>query len=227
MKWIAKTTTLSIRPYHPQDRKGLLKIAADTAFFGDPIEIYLGDRNIFLDLFYVYYTDYEPEHTWVALNQDKVIGFLTGCFDTKVQRDTTLRKLVPRFFWKLILGKYRVDSKAITYGRRLWQAYRKGGNPSIDLALYPAHLHINVDKEWRGHGIGLRLMQSYLDQLLYAGVPGVHLETSSENEAACRLYNRVGFHLLAEHETYMWQEYIDHPVFNRIYGLKLSDLIPK
>ena len=86
MRWIAKTTTLSIRPYQKQDRAGLMKIAADTAFFGEPIEKYMEDRRIFLDSFYAYYTDYEPEHCWVALDNQLVVGFLTGCANTTRQK---------------------------------------------------------------------------------------------------------------------------------------------
>jgi len=53
-------------------------------------------------------------------------------------------------------------------------------------------LHINVDKKWRGNGIGIRLMKVYLDQLTYLKVSGVHLGTSSENLAACQLYEKLG-----------------------------------
>jgi hypothetical protein len=53
---------LLIRPYQPKDRESVFRIAADTAFFGAPIEAYMEDRNVFLDAFYAYYTDLEPEH---------------------------------------------------------------------------------------------------------------------------------------------------------------------
>ncbi len=44
-------TALLVRPYEATDREAVHRIAADTAFFGDPIERYLDDRQHFLDLF--------------------------------------------------------------------------------------------------------------------------------------------------------------------------------
>ena len=46
---------LVVRPYQPEDREAVLRLGADTAFFGAPIEACMEDRNIFLDAFYVYY----------------------------------------------------------------------------------------------------------------------------------------------------------------------------
>ncbi len=223
MRWIAKTSMLSIRPYETADRPSLMKIAADTAFFGDPIEKYLDDRRIFQDYFYAYYTDYEPEHAWVAVTDQEVVGFLTGCFNTIIQLSTTKNKLLPRVLWRMFTGRYKLGTKTWAYYRNLRLAQRPENTPLVNLQRYPAHLHINVDHNWRGCGIGYHLMQIFLDQLMYAGVEGVHLGTSSENEAACRLYSKLGFELLDSKPTRQWEALIDRPVYTRIYGLRLPD----
>jgi len=87
---------------------------------------------------------------------------------------------------------------------------------------YPAHLHINVDKPWRGRGIGLLLMQACLDQLRTLRVSGVHLHTTNMNQAACRLYEALGFQLLAARTTGLWSRWVGSPVENRCYGLTLT-----
>ncbi len=223
MKWIGQSNVLSIRPYHADDREGLFKIAADTAFFGKPIEKYMEDRRIFLDSFYAYYTDYEPEHCWVATSGDTLIGFITGCVDTKRKDKIVNKKINPRVYWRLLTGYYNVGPKARQYILRMLKSKRKHLHPAVDFRLYPAHLHINVDEKWRGYGVGIRLMKVYLDQLSYLKVPGVHLGTTSENEIACKLYEKLGFRLLDEKPSMMWDGIIDHPVFNRSYGLLLKD----
>ena len=225
MKWIARMTTLTIRPYHTTDRDALMKIAADTAFFGAPIEAYMEDRYIFLDSFYAYYTDYEPEHTWVALAENQVVGFLTGCSDTLKSKRIINQKIMPKVFVRLLTGKYHPGSKTWAYFSGLRRARRHNENPKTDLQRYPAHLHINVDVNWRGAGIGFRLMQTYLDQLIYEKIRGVHLGTTSENEVACRLYTQFGFKLLDARSTNLWMNLINHPVENRTYGLDLSSQI--
>ena len=55
-----------VRPYLQGDRGAVHRIAADSAFFGDPIETYLDDRRPFQDVFVGYYTDFEPGYAWVA-----------------------------------------------------------------------------------------------------------------------------------------------------------------
>jgi ribosomal protein S18 acetylase RimI-like enzyme len=222
MRWIGQTNVLSIRPYRSEDREGLFKIAADTAFFGEPIEIYMEDRRIFLDAFYAYYTDYEPEHAWVATANDEVVGFLTGCVDSAKKDKIVNRHINPRVIFRLLTGYYQIGSKARRYLWRMWKSQRKHLFPSVNLGEYPAHLHINVSEKWRGYGIGVRLMKVYLDQLSYLKVPGVHLGTSSENQVACQLYEKLGFQLMEEKAAIMWEGIVDHPVYNRAYALKLT-----
>lgn len=44
-----------IRMYKPSDRQDVLRISADTAVFGEPVEAILDDRRIFCDAFTAYY----------------------------------------------------------------------------------------------------------------------------------------------------------------------------
>lgn len=212
----------SIRPYCSSDRDDLFRIAADTAFFGEPVEAYLEDRRVFNDAFYRYYTDYEPEHAWVACADEQVIGFLTGCVDTRRQQQIFSRKLVPEVLWGLLIGRYRRGPKTLWYIRSLVKEMRQDDSPPLDLDAYPAHLHINLDAAWRGHGLGRRLIAAYLDQLRSLGIPGVHLYTTSMNEAACRLYEKSGFRLMSAHPSYMWKPLIEQPIENRCYAMKLE-----
>jgi ribosomal protein S18 acetylase RimI-like enzyme len=209
-----------IRPYQSADRAELHRIAADTAFFGAPIETYMEDRRLFLDVFYAYYTDTEPQRAWVADAGDGLAGFLTGCIDT-VQQHRFARAqafaLVPR----VLRGYYQVGPLARRYLLALLSAGLRGEFNSIDLNTYPAHLHINVDANWRGHGLGRRLIATYLDQLRDLGIAGVHLETTDQNVAACHLYEQLGFELIAQRRTRVWAHRLDQPVEMRAYGLKL------
>ena len=212
---------LIIRPFQPSDRQAVLKIGADTAFFGAPVEKYIEDRRIFNDFFYAYYTDVEPQHVWVAEADGKVAGFLAGCVNVRSKYGRWLIHIFPRFAARLVRGGYQIGPLLRRYIRVLISAGLHGDAPHIDIKKFPAHLHVNVDAAWRGLGLGHKLMDAYLDQLRFLGVRGVHLETTSMNEVACRLYEKIGFHLLDTRPTRMWVGMIDHPVENRSYGLKL------
>jgi ribosomal protein S18 acetylase RimI-like enzyme len=214
---------LTIRPYQPADREALFRIGADTAFFGAPIEAYMEDRNVFLDAFYAYYTDLEPEHAWVACADGKVVGFLTGCVDSRLHGRKYRRFILPGLVGNLLRGKYRFGKLSFDYFTGLLGGVLRGELPHADWNTYPAHLHINVDSAWRGHRLGQRLMEAYLEQLRGMGVKGVYLDTTSLNEVACRLYEKMGFRLLDTRPDRFWAKWFGHPVDNRCYGLKLLD----
>jgi GNAT superfamily N-acetyltransferase len=211
-----------IRPFQPADREALLQIGAETAFFGQAIEHYMEDRRIFVDAFYTYYTDYEPEHAWVASEGKRVVGFLTGCVDSRAQARVMQRRIVPGLLLRFLSGHYRMGPKTWRYFRGVAAAALRSEIPPVDLVRYPAHLHINLLPDWRGKGLGSGLIQAYLQQLAQLSVPGLHLETTNLNEAACRLYERMGFHLLASHETRMYAAFVDRPVELRAYGRKVE-----
>lgn len=44
-------------------------------------------------------------------------------------------------------------------------------------ARYPAHLHVNLDEAARGAGIGGLLVEAFCEQVVAAGLPGVHVVT--------------------------------------------------
>ncbi|UDF28238.1 UNVERIFIED_ORG: GNAT family N-acetyltransferase [Roseateles sp. XES5] len=52
-----------------------------------------------------------------------------------------------------------------------------------------------VDVEWRGTGAAQRLMQQAADWAGERGLPGLRLETQTNDVAACRFYLRQGFAL--------------------------------
>jgi len=213
---------LMVRPYDPADRAAVHRIAADTAFFGEPVEAFWEDRRLFCDVFISYYTDMEPEHGWVACADEEVVGFLMGCLNTATQRRRVVQAILPGVVWRALRGRYRFGEFTWRYVAVLTRASLRGEFAHVDLAIYPAHLHINVDACWRGRGLGYRLIEAYLGQLRQLGVPGVHVITTSMNEAACRLYTSVGFRLLDVRPTRIWAHLVDRPVENRSYGLRLK-----
>ena len=211
-----------IRSYKPNDRLDVLRIYADTAVFGEPVETILEDRGLFSDAFTAYYTDFESDYLWVACIDDQVEGYLTGCVDTISQRRRIIGRTILPLVWRIILGKYRLGWKTFNYAKYIAIGALRQEYPHVDLKEYPAHLHINVDADSRGRGLGRSLMTAYLDQLREIGVPGVFLDTTDLNETACSLYEAIGFELLDGRPTRVWVEVIYGLVENRSYGLKLA-----
>jgi GNAT superfamily N-acetyltransferase len=64
-------------------------------------------------------------------------------------------------------------------------------------ALYPAHLHINLAPQARGHGIGARLVDEFVRRLISDGTPGFHVVTGAQSRNRT-FYARMGLLPLRE-----------------------------
>ena len=58
---------------------------------------------------------------------------------------------------------------------------------------YPAHLHIDLNKQCRNGGYGSKMITMLCENLKAKGVPGIMLIVGSGNTDAVRFYNRNGF----------------------------------
>ena len=188
-----------IRNYQPVDRSAVREIACDTADAGGPVERFFHDRPVFADVLTRYYTDYEPGSLWVADCEGQVVGYLTGCFDTRREKRVTGRRILPR----VIAGAI---GRGVLWHGDAWHLLAAfagtvvlGGVPHpIDLTAYPAHFHINVREGFRGRGLGPQLVEAFMQQADRAGVRGIHVVTRGDNAAGRRFFEKIGFKLLFE-----------------------------
>ena len=86
---------LTIRPYRQADRHAVRAIVCDTAERGGPVERFFHDREVFADLLTRYYTDWEPGSLWVAERDAWVVGYLTGCLDTRRYHRVMAWRIIP------------------------------------------------------------------------------------------------------------------------------------
>src|SRR5205823_12397049 len=68
----------SIRSYQASDRGAVRKLCCETGFLGDPIDPVFQDRELFADFLTTYYTDHEPESSFVLEIDGKIRGYLLG-----------------------------------------------------------------------------------------------------------------------------------------------------
>lgn len=209
----------TIRCYQPADRAAVRQLTGDTAHFGDPIERFLDAREVFLDAFASFYTDVMGNYLWIAEEDGALLGYLMGCPDTSDYNEW-YRANARKVAWRAATLRYRgiLTRKSLGYLWRYWHVRI----PYVDLAPYPAHLHINTRADKRGSGIGTALLKTYLDQLRNENVPGVHLETSSENKIAVPWYERLGFHLLQRTPSDLYKPSVGHSVDFLLYAMRLT-----
>ena len=187
-----------IRCYRATDRQAVREISCNTADIGEPVDRFFPDREAAADVIVGYYTDREPGSLWVAECDGRVVGYLTGCLDSKRCRNAT--------------RKTAVKAVAAAMGRgalwrlRTWRLLAAmiatvllgGGSPEPDLDRFPAHFHINLRREARGIGFGRRLVERFRSQADAARVAGIHVVTRGDNAAGRRFFEAMGFRLLHE-----------------------------
>lgn len=183
-----------IRPFEPHDRAAVRQICADTADDGLPIERFFPDREVFADLLTRYYTEFEPESCFVAENGGDVIGYVTGCLDTKrFLRVMTWRiapvVLIKAIFRGTLWHEQTVRLFSANTGLWLKNGYRRGSK----FDGYPAHLHVNLRQGFRGRRLGHRLVETFCERARASGVHGVHAGVSAENPRACHFFEGLGF----------------------------------
>src|SRR2546425_10447377 len=73
-----ETSQYSIRGYKTSDRTAVRNLCCATGFLGDPIDPVFQDRELFADFLTTYYTDWEPESSFVLEIDGEIRGYLLG-----------------------------------------------------------------------------------------------------------------------------------------------------
>jgi GNAT superfamily N-acetyltransferase len=201
-----------IRPYRLEDRAAIRRICCDTGFLGNPIETIFSDREIFADLFAGPYLDYGTDWAWVADAGDRVVGYLLG-------------SVSPYFNYTLLYSGFQTTMKMITraatgcYARHprtrhfirwlLINGYREQPRHPENAA----HLHLNLEKKYRGCGLGLRLWRTYEEQLEATGIQNCYgAFFSRPGRRPETVYSRLGFSVYDRKLTTIFQPEVTDPV---------------
>jgi Histidine phosphatase superfamily (branch 1) len=67
-----------IRSYRASDREAVQRLCCETGFLGEPIDPVYEDRRLFADFPTTYYTDHEPESSFVLEMDGEIRGDLLG-----------------------------------------------------------------------------------------------------------------------------------------------------
>lgn len=189
-------TDIRIRAYRPSDRAAIRSLTHRVGYMGEPATFYWRDEESFADIWTAYYTDHEPESLFVATRDERVVGYLTGCVDSRAAPSPA--QAVTRA--ALRKGLFLRPGTAGFLWRGLFDTHTQRGMPSgeVEDPRWPAHLHINLAAEARGCGAGRALVEGWFDRLARVASPGCHLGALYENTSAIRFFEQMGFQRYGE-----------------------------
>lgn len=201
-----------IRHYRKADREAFCRLCCETGFLGSPVDPLFLDRELFADLFTRPYLDYEPEWVFVAEIQGEVVGYLLGSvckhFNLVLLR-SGLRTAV-KMLLRLARGRYAQHPRSRQFIRWLltagmWEQPKHPQNA--------AHLHIQIDKRYRGRGIGRLLWEQYEKELRAVGMTQCYGAFFSYPQRRPEVaYSHYGFTVFDRRRTTMFQPEILEPV---------------
>lgn len=218
-------TNIQIRKFELKDRIDVRRISCETSFPGTDRSHFIDDDEILADALTLYYTDYEPGSCFVAVCNDKVVGYIIGTKDVTRMEKVFTKYILPKFVKKAFRRNLFIRI-------RMWRLFfhiafsaLKGEFYAPHFSTqYPGMLHINIDKEYRGGQLGRRLIDYYLDFLEKQGVKGVHFGTISKGAGV--FFMKSGFELLHESKRsylkYQTGEEVPFYIFGK--GLKESSV---
>jgi GNAT superfamily N-acetyltransferase len=184
------------------DWEAVRTLCCQTGNAGDPIDP--ARWPLFAELWVGPYQRLVADWTYVAEAGGRVVGYLTGCPDTAAFRHARRFRVTPRLLLAIACRRYAWNADArriVTQALRLRRGTESrlaAGLPRGFTRTHPAHLHMNVEAEYRRQGIGAALIERYARDLQAAGSPGIHLLCGAAPRA---FYTRNGFTDLAALES--------------------------
>jgi ribosomal protein S18 acetylase RimI-like enzyme len=189
---------VNVRPYRQGDRAAVYDICIRTGHLGGDARGVFRDPGLLPEIFAGPYLAFEPELTFVvADDRDEAVGYILGTSDTgafvRWFRDIWLPTVADRY----PPPRTPVPGVEPTRDEFMLGLLHDPERMVVEQVLgYPAHLHIDILPGYQGAGMGRALVTAFVGALRAAGVPALHLCMSTDNHAARRFYDRVGFHVV-------------------------------
>lgn len=209
-----------VRKFKAEDRESVRDIAWETAFIGEPADAFFSGKEILADFLTLYFTDYEPDSCFVVVAGSRVVGYLIGSQDSLRLASTFKNKILAGLLGKFIFSGAIFRRKNLRIIFSFFLSFLKGEfNIAEVRIIYPAVLHINLRKDFRGRGAGERLILAFEQYLRSKGARGVHLATVSERSGI--FFRKQGFSLLCQYRRSYFRYLLGKDIVVHIYGKKL------
>ena len=162
--------------------------------------------NLFTDpdlpghLYAAPYAYFEPQLCFILDRDNQPVGYILGVTDSASFYAQCEREWIPMLRKRYPArgnGDDSVEAKMINLLHQVHTVEDFFGD-------YPAHLHIDILPAGQGHGMGRKLIETFLQHLRHQSVPGVHLGVSRQNPNAIGFYKKIGFHVIGEFPTFFY-----------------------
>lgn len=199
-----------IRPYRPSDRGAVRNLCCETGYLGKAIDPVFEDRELFADYLTGFYTDWEPESTFVLEQDGEVKGYLMG----------SRRPFLQQFY------NFFLNLSLFARGIFRYPRYNKASRAFVRWILLNAwrevpaaprrmpHFHFNMLPEAQGFGTAREILVQFLKHLRAHGETHVFGQVVTfEDRRGAKVFERFGFRVLEKKEITKYRAHCDEPVY--------------
>jgi hypothetical protein len=190
---MSREKPFSIRSYRPSDRSAVRRLCCQTGFLGEPIDPVYEDNELFADFLTTYYTDHEPESSFVLELDGEIRGYLLGSRRPLFNQLYSFQQNVV-LFCRALLRCPRYNH----YSRRFIRWMISHGWREVPAApRRTPHFHINLLPEARKVSTTRALISAYLSYLYRCGEKRVYGQVVTfESRRGEKMFERYGFKVL-------------------------------
>ncbi|MGZ5536926.1 MAG: GNAT family acetyltransferase [Chthoniobacterales bacterium] len=196
----------SIRPYRRSDRAAVRRLCCLTGFLGEAIDPVYQDHELFADFLTTYYTDHEPESSFVLEVDGELRGYLLGCRKPLWNQVYSFHQNVVLFL-RALLRYPRYNERS----RRFLRWLLMNGWREVPAApRRTPHFHINLLPDARRVSTTRALLSAYFSYLYKSGDKRVYGQiVTFESRRGEKMFERYGFRVMNRAEITKYKAY--HP----------------
>ena len=200
----------TIRSYRKMDRDAVRRLCCQTGFLGTPIDPVYEDRQLFADFLTTYYTDHEPESSFVLEVEGEIRGYLLGSRRPLQNQLYALYQNIWLFF-RALARYFRYNERSRRFIR--WTLVHGWREVPAAPRRVP-HFHINLLPAARKMSTTRALMSAYLSYLYRCGEKRVYGQiVTFQNRRGVELFERYGFKVLNRAEITKYKAFYPQSVY--------------
>jgi hypothetical protein len=202
--------TLVIRSYRASDREAVRQLCCQTGFLGEPIDPVYEDHELFADFLTTYYTDKEPESSFVLEMDGEIRGYLLGSRKPLRNQFYSFRQNL-RLFVRALARYSGYNDRS----RRFIRWMISHGWREVPAApRRTPHFHINLQPDARKMSTTRALMSAYLSYLYRCGEKRVYGQiVTFASRRGEKMFERYGFRVMNRAEITKYKAFYPESVY--------------
>lgn len=196
------------------DERQIRDLEFNSAFLGQPFDAICPCKDWFCDVVLNPYIRYQSENIHVAVHQPsgRLVGYLMGSMGglpfEKLRHDMVRKQVVSLAVsltmpWVFFNQSSRQFSAHVIF---------KGENERPSRPQSGVHWRFQVDEDFRGQGIGTKLLQRFIDDATRAGFELIWAEAMAYPEKPRIYYEDRGWSIFDAKPTMIFGDHVDFPV---------------